>query len=1340
MKRLFFVLLLVFTVCKLIAQPQSPGGLPQLLPVSPTASELIKVGMANVYQSTGAAQTSVPLYQLKLEDFSMPISLSYFSQGTKADQLCSRVGFNWSLNAGGVVTRNVMGMPDEKVPRPAIPASLTANTMEVYNYLENGKTTNGNSDLYDTQPDEFYYSFNGYSGKFVIDDAGNPVIISHENLKITVTKVANDITTITIITPDGVKYLFGGDAYEMSTSDKWMQAAYTPKTGFYLKQITLLTGATITFSYNRRTTYSNTGFSETVTTPNDDPDNMPGVCPGGHFIQSHTWSHQYVTIDACYLSGIQTSTGTSVTFTYENMPDESNDVRLKSLLVFNQSSLLVSNYHFTYTNCSTRVNGYPTGPNNSAVGINGRFFLTSVYQQFLNPDGDDVTPNNIGYTFDYYGDPNSCYSTVTNIYSQDHFGFLNGKLNQNLLPQPAAPDDFTTTEIQWANKTPDWTYARNGVLKKITYPTTGWEEFFYEANTVAVMQEVPVPTNIVRNLTGSGSLGYGAAHTTYYNSFSVQKNQTGTIHLYTWMGSPCPPGSGAPCGGCKTLYCKITDVTAGNIVKNITGLGLEDFTTTFNLIAGHSYQAEIKMTGPSCFHADITISYDAGVPGPQPINVETGGVRVSKITRNDPLTGNVLNTFFKYASLAEPAKSSGVGYTTKTYRSYSRTFECSAGICGPCSHNVYSSNGMYNLFTLDNSHVYYKSIIKCDDLNYANGGVEYTYHSPVMNVNGFMHRGVYFPNAPDGIVATMNGVLEQTRYFDKDQKTKRLEKDEYEIAVTGDIVRSIHIRRNYSPIPNAPPDPVYFAPFDVREVNYAAGWRKLVSRKVEEYTDALDKLEKTTTFIYAGKENVLPREEITTNSKNEEVKATRKYVTDFTGVSALDAMKNSYKINALVEETNTVGTIEIAKKEITYKDWFNDGKVLVPEIVKTKESDVATGTENRIVFGGYDNSGNIIQMSKKDDQQLTYIWDHAKSLVIAEVKNAPASEVAYTSFEADSKGNWTYAGTPITTEGAITGTKCYWPNETGVIYKSGLNPTTTYIVSYWSKGGEYLINYTTTPVKVGRTSKGWTYYEHEVVTSNGLIVIYGEGLIDEVRLYPKGATMSTFTWTPLIGMTTQCDPNSKILYYEYDNLNRLRIIRDQDDNILKKICYNYAGQVEDCGAPTLHYSSAKSGFFQKACAAGYTGSWVAYSLPAGAFSSYDVQEAESLANAAFNSQGQANANSVGQCIANATVNIRLKNQFVGSGWPAGVTLQFLQNGVVVHTKTYPTTATGQINTTIPSGSYQLKWISPAGNTMSVSYSLSSTFYDGIGGQPVTTPGHIDFPTGTLYIITATNAQ
>jgi YD repeat-containing protein len=87
----------------------------------------------------------------------------------------------------------------------------------------------------------------------------------------------------------------------------------------------------------------------------------------------------------------------------------------------------------------------------------------------------------------------------------------------------------------------------------------------------------------------------------------------------------------------------------------------------------------------------------------------------------------------------------------------------------------------------------------------------------------------------------------------------------------------------------------------------------------------------------------------------------------------------------------------------------------------------------------------------------------------------------------------------------------------------------------------------------------WIYWE-KTITGVTSISIEGSGLIDEVRLYPKAAQMKTFTYDPIIGVTGSCDETSRITYFEYDGLGRLKYIKDQDKFILKSFDYKYQEQ------------------------------------------------------------------------------------------------------------------------------------------------------------------------------------
>ena len=54
--------------------------------------------------------------------------------------------------------------------------------------------------------------------------------------------------------------------------------------------------------------------------------------------------------------------------------------------------------------------------------------------------------------------------------------------------------------------------------------------------------------------------------------------------------------------------------------------------------------------------------------------------------------------------------------------------------------------------------------------------------------------------------------------------------------------------------------------------------------------------------------------------------------------------------------------------------------------------------------------------------------------------------------------------------------------------------------------------------------------------------------------------MSTYTYTPLVGITSECDADNRINYYQYDALGRLKLIKDQDGNVVKTMTYHYRTQ------------------------------------------------------------------------------------------------------------------------------------------------------------------------------------
>ena len=218
------------------------------------------------------------------------------------------------------------------------------------------------------------------------------------------------------------------------------------------------------------------------------------------------------------------------------------------------------------------------------------------------------------------------------------------------------------------------------------------------------------------------------------------------------------------------------------------------------------------------------------------------------------------------------------------------------------------------------------------------------------------------------------------------------------------------------------------------------------------------------------------------------------------------------------------------------------------------------------INGFYSAQNNLMEYQGRGGTAFNaLIWDYTSLFPVAEVTNARQSDIAATSFEAEGSGNWIISSPVRDATAAVTGKQSYNLSN-GDITRAFLAPGGVYIVSYWSQTGSKTIagGVVSVSTKAGRKSGSWTYYEHVVTLStvvnsgNGTVItISGNGLIDELRLYIPTAQMTTYTYDPLIGMTSKCDPNNGIVYYEYDALKRLALIRDQDGNIIKKIDYKY---------------------------------------------------------------------------------------------------------------------------------------------------------------------------------------
>ena len=100
MKKLILYTILWICIYPLSAQTDLPGFTPTHQPS----------GYVNI--NTGAPNINIPVWTVTSGALSVPVSLSYSSQGVRTSELPTEVGLGWKLNAGGSITQIVRGLND----------------------------------------------------------------------------------------------------------------------------------------------------------------------------------------------------------------------------------------------------------------------------------------------------------------------------------------------------------------------------------------------------------------------------------------------------------------------------------------------------------------------------------------------------------------------------------------------------------------------------------------------------------------------------------------------------------------------------------------------------------------------------------------------------------------------------------------------------------------------------------------------------------------------------------------------------------------------------------------------------------------------------------------------------------------------------------------------------------------------------------------------------------------------------------------------------------------------------------------------------------------------------
>lgn len=265
----------------------------QLSPVhnvqSPEVANLGVYGTIPVGHYTGVPEISIPLYEVKTGDFTLPISANYHLATVKPTQSSGCLGLGWSLSAGGYIARTVHGVFDEMRETNGAAYGFYSNAYRLKNITESAfgdaiRNHYRGNDFYELSADEFTFNFCGYTGTFFYNKDGGWTVISQQDIKVEFNPQDGEgfigldrlktrgkgsmnlnnwagaerhnrlFNKFTLIVPDGTRYEFGGvDATEYCIPYYQRDGQSLVPVSWKLSKVTTTDNRTVEFNYDAST-------------------------------------------------------------------------------------------------------------------------------------------------------------------------------------------------------------------------------------------------------------------------------------------------------------------------------------------------------------------------------------------------------------------------------------------------------------------------------------------------------------------------------------------------------------------------------------------------------------------------------------------------------------------------------------------------------------------------------------------------------------------------------------------------------------------------------------------------------------------------------------------------------------------------------------------------------------------------------------------------------------------------------------------------------------------------------------------------------------------------------
>lgn len=1162
----FIVALLTFHVS---LWGQNGANLMNLTPISPTASSLGKYGSIPVSTYTGTPNISIPLHSINLNTFSLPISLSYHAGGHRLDEIGGWCGLGWSLSAGGVITRSVRGIPDDSKYGHFSMANRQKNQEYISYAQSNGSYNNTlfsisgaipgsflwdmDNQHADIEPDLFHFNFAGYSGKF-ISDGEESTVDSKAKLEVRYIYPTNSWQIKDI---SGNTYFFGYKEYSNDTlkiGNPYEQDWQTPS-AWMLTRIVTVNREIIDFSY-----------SNYIHTP---------PIPAAQYISrcdlrtqsSPNQILQKMSVSGLRLSEISFHEGEGKIKFYESDRNDfppktvNTEGKLDKIEVVYKYNV-VKSYKFIY----------------DGNNINDRLTLKEVYQV-------DKLGNNLpAHKFSYHSvklPPTSFLYPINDQTSKrDNWGFFNDRGIKNRS---------VNVNTVMAN-----------MLTKIEYPTGGKTEFTYESHQVTP-ETVPAQS-VIDNCINTDFNSQQYVEGTPGNSLAWVNTKEISISeksCFDIVSDIKVVQWGYPEQYAFTQIRK-DDPINGQVVWHRRCYGANS-SSTLQPSCPENIKQEFIILEPGTYylqaygliypiyssypvnHAKITVRWKSnGLSANGGYYV--GGCRIKEMKDYDGL-GNLPTikqyNYFMYDSTKNKTTISGRLLSLPVYnynKKFIRLGNYGIGCCNTlyrfpevCEANQYDNfQTQVPLLTTFGSHVGYAEVRIYDGLDGKNGMEIQKFTSSIEYPDAVVYE---YPFPPPTTYDWIRGLLKEHLIYKKhpvfNQQLIKRQLNSYDLI--GSASKMCIGYRTADNLDWAKPitclggqcyDEYHTARLGhIYSYNFNSGTVSKVKSEDwiyetagnNSYVSNLKYVVSKSEVQYNLHNNIIKTEE--NNSKNQKEYILRTYPKDYSygnddfawGIVLLD-LRNI--LGAVIEEikireVNDVPYVIAAQLNEYHRDkpllkaiWLLE----IPEPIKLTEFERSCVRDisfikddryvKRVIFETYDSKGNLLQQRKLDGTPQSYMYNDM-NLVKSEIIGATIQQVQYIDGEEVFLPNRVFSN--------VTGI----PAKSGNAYLQG-DYTTTFIkpdnnkysISYW-----YLEN---------------SVWKYDVLPyENGIIISKGDA-IDEVRIYPEGALMTTATYDPLIGKTSETDTNGVTTYYEYDAANRLKFIKDQDKNIIQRFTYKYA--------------------------------------------------------------------------------------------------------------------------------------------------------------------------------------